>query len=116
MRLKVDNYKLGRTILVYMLLLPFINWWKMYFISLFKWKKAPTRELIKETNWSETRKKLEKQGIKIDSYWTFGRYDAINIIEAPSEKEAMKVLLQFQDLVESETLTAVPREEAIKLL
>jgi uncharacterized protein with GYD domain len=88
----------------------------MYFISLFKWKKAPTRESIEEMNWSAQREKLEKQGIKVKSFWTFGRYDAIHIIEAPSENEAMKLLLQFQDIAESETLAAVPREEAIKLL
>jgi len=49
-------------------------------------------------------------------YWTLGRYDAINIMEAPTEKDAMKILLSFQHLVDTETMVAVPREEAIKLL
>jgi len=59
---------------------------------------------------------LEKQGIKMRVYWTLGRYDAVSIIEAPTEKDAMKILLPFQDLVDSETMVAVPRKEAIKLL
>ena len=33
-----------------------------------------------------------------------------------SEKDAMKALLRFQGRVDTETLVAVPREEAIKLL
>ena len=88
----------------------------MYFISLYKWKKKPTKEMVTDVEWGNTVKQLEKQGIKLQSYWTLGRYDAIHIIEAPSEKDAMKMLLRFQDILESETLTAVPRDEAIKLL
>ena len=49
-------------------------------------------------------------------YWTLGRYDAVSIIEAPSEKDAMKQLLTFVGIIDTETMTAVPREEAIKLL
>jgi len=43
-------------------------------------------------------------------------YDGVTIIEAPTEKDAMKALLLFQDVVATETLIAVPRQEAIKLL
>jgi uncharacterized protein with GYD domain len=56
------------------------------------------------------------QGIKVRVYWTLGRYDAVSIIEAPTEKDAMKMLLGFQGLIDTETLVAVPREEATKLL
>ena len=49
-------------------------------------------------------------------YWTLGRYDAVSIIEAPTEKDAMRQLLPFVDIVDSETMVAVPREEAIKLV
>ena len=67
----------------------------------------------------QSTKKLEelaKQGIKLNVYWTLGRYDAVTIIEAPTEKDAMKTLLLFQDIVATETMVAVPRAEAIKLL
>ena len=61
-------------------------------------------------------RELDKQNIKMKVYWTLGRYDAVTIIEAPTEKDAMKALLLWQDEVQTETMTAVPREEAIKLL
>ncbi len=86
----------------------------MYFITLIKWKNPPTKEIVDQG--TKTLEELEKQGIKFRIFWTLGRYDAITIIEAPTEKDAMKSLLRFQGIVDTETLTAVPREEAIKLL
>ena len=88
----------------------------MFFITLTKWKQAPTKEMPVIDQFTKTLKDLEKQGIKMRIYWTLGSYDAVSIIEAPTEKDAMKTLLPFQDLVDTETMTAVPREEAIKLL
>jgi len=79
-----------------------------------KWKQTPKKEMLDQST-----KKLEalaKQGIKMNVYWTLGRYDGVTIIEAPTEKDAMKTLLIFQDVVDTETLVAVPRAEAIKLL
>ena len=49
-------------------------------------------------------------------YITLGRYDAVVFMEAPTEKDAMRAMLPWQNVIESETMTAVPREEAIKLL
>ena len=86
----------------------------MFFITLTRWKTAPAKEIIDQT--TKTFEDMEKQGIKIRVYWTLGRYDAVSIIEAPTEKDAMKMLLGFQGLVDTETMVAVPREEAIKLL
>ena len=86
----------------------------MFFITLTKWKSAPTKEVVDGA--TKTFADLEKQGIKVRVYWTLGRYDAVAIIEAPTQKDAMKILLGFQGLVDTETMVAVPREEAIKLL
>ena len=86
----------------------------MFFITLTKWKSAPTKEVVDGA--TKTFADLEKQGIKVRVYWTLGRYDAVAIIEAPTQKDAMKMLLGFQGLVDTETMVAVPREEAIKLL
>jgi uncharacterized protein with GYD domain len=86
----------------------------LIFISLLKWKKAPTKEMVNAA--TSPLNELDKQGIKLHVYWTLGRYDAVTLIDAPTEKDAMKALLLFQDIVETETLVAVPREEAIKLL
>jgi uncharacterized protein with GYD domain len=88
----------------------------LFFITLIKWKQSPKNLQGTVDEFTKTIKELEKQGIKMRIYWTLGRYDAVSIIEAPSEKDAMKQLLPFVDIVDSETMVAVPREEAIKLL
>lgn len=86
----------------------------MNFISLIKWKQPPKKEAVDKA--TKRLGALAKKGIKIQIFWTLGRYDAVTFIEAPTENDAMKVLLSFQDIVETETMVAVPREEAIKLL
>ena len=89
----------------------------MIFVVLTKWKKAPTKEdRPMMDQFTKTMEELEKQGIKIRAYWTLGRYDAVSIMEAPTEKDVMKILLPWQHIVETETMVAVPREEAIKLV
>jgi len=78
---------------------------------------VPSKETLGRIDQAtKTFEELEKQGIKMQVYWTLGGYDGVTIIDAPSEKDAMKALLRFQDVVETETLIAVPREEAIKLI
>jgi uncharacterized protein with GYD domain len=86
----------------------------LIFITLVKWKQTPKKEMIDQS--TKRLEELEKQGIKMDIHWTLGRYDAVTIIEAPTEKDAMKTLLLWQDVVDTETMVAIPREEAIKLL
>ena len=86
----------------------------MIFVTLLKWKQPPKKEMLEQS--TKKLEELAKQGIKLNVYWTLGRYDAVTIIEAPTEKDAMKTLLLFQDIVATETMVAVPREEAIKLL
>jgi uncharacterized protein with GYD domain len=89
----------------------------LIFITLSKWKQTPSKENMNRLEQAtETFRELEKQGIKMQVYWTLGSYDGVTIIEAPTEKDAMKALLLFQDVVVTETLVAVPREEALKLL
>lgn len=87
----------------------------MIFISLIKDKKKTTKELADET--TKMLGELHKKGIKIlGFYWTLGRYDDVVIFEAPSEKDAMKLAIEAKDDVEMETMVAIPREEALKLL
>jgi uncharacterized protein with GYD domain len=60
---------------------------------------------------------FKKKGIKVlNWYWTLGRYDTVFIFEAASEKEALKTSLGIAEFVASETLIAIPRQEAIGLL
>jgi len=82
---------------------------------LIKNKVKPTKEVIAKAN--KITEKLSKEGVKVVShYWTLGRYDDVVTIDAPDEKAAMKVAMIISDLVKSETLVAIPREEAVKLL
>jgi len=61
--------------------------------------------------------RFRKEGGKvISAHWTIGRYDAIVILEAPSERVALKALMRFGDYLSTETLLAVPREDAVRLL
>lgn len=86
----------------------------LIFITVFNLREPPKKEGVDQaTKKLET---LKKQGIKMNVYWTLGRYDGVVITETSSEKEAMKAILSFQNVVNTETMVAVPREEAIKLL
>jgi uncharacterized protein with GYD domain len=87
----------------------------MIFISLGKWRKKPTKETVAQV--SKIFEQWVKQDIKIlGQYWLFGRYDVVTIVEAKDEKTMMKASIRMGDLFSTETLLAVPREEAIKLV
>jgi uncharacterized protein with GYD domain len=87
----------------------------MIFISLARWRKKPTKEMVAQA--TKLIEQMAKEGIKVlGFYWTLGRYDGITIIEGKDEKTAMKWLLRWGDIVSTETLVAVPREEAMKLV
>jgi len=56
----------------------------------------------------------EKEGVKVrDVFFTFGRYDAVIIFEAPNEKSAMNFVMEkgFSTEYAVETLIAVPAKE-----
>jgi uncharacterized protein with GYD domain len=87
----------------------------MLFISLVKWRKKPTKESVAQA--SKLYEQMVKEGAKIvGQYWTMGRYDGVTILEGKDEKTAMRALLRWEDLLSIDTLVAVPREEAIKLV
>ena len=87
----------------------------MIFVSLGKMRKKPAKETSAQA--TKMIDEMKKRGIKILSfYWTLGRYDTVLIFEAASEKEALKVSIDAAEFVAAETLVAIPREEAIKLL
>ena len=87
----------------------------MQFIVLTKFRHKPIKqEINKMTAYYAD---LTKRGIKTTKiYWTLGRYDVVLMVEAPDERVAMKALLHCPMEIATETLVAVPREEAIKLL
>ncbi len=82
---------------------------------LVKNKVKQTKEVIAQGD--RIAEKLSKEGVKVLShYWTLGRYDDVITFEAPDEKAAMKVAFMASDLINSETLVAIPRSEGVKLL
>ena len=87
----------------------------MLFISLVKWRKKPTKEMVAQAN--KLYEQMVKEGINIvGQYWTMGRYDGVTILEAKDEKAGMRALLRWEDSLSLDTLIAIPREEATKLV
>lgn len=87
----------------------------MIFITLGRWKRKPTKESVAES--SKLVEQMVKEGGKVlGMYWTLGRYDVVLIMEGKDEKEAMRGLLPWGDTLSTETLVAVSREEAVKLV
>jgi uncharacterized protein with GYD domain len=88
---------------------------EMIFITLARWRKKPTREMVAQS--SKLFEQMVEEGTKIvNVYWTLGRYDAIVITEGKDEKTSMKSIMRWSDILSTETLVAVNREEALKLI
>ncbi len=85
----------------------------MYFIALIKFKKK-ARDVV------EIGKSVMQnlpEGVKIiGTYWTLGKYDAVWIYEAPNEKVAIKLGIEAGEAMQTQTLVAITRDEAMKLL
>jgi uncharacterized protein with GYD domain len=78
-------------------------------------RKKLTKERVAEA--ATVIKRATEEGIKfLNIYYTLGRYDVVVIFEAPDEKRAMKMVMMIGDLESTETLVAVPREEAMELV
>ena len=88
----------------------------MIFITLAKFKVKPTKKTA--ASGVKLFAKVAKDcGVKfLEIYWTLGRYDGIAIIEAPDEKSYMKAIQRLGDVLSTETLVALKREDALKLL
>jgi len=87
----------------------------MLFVMLGKFKSKPTKELIASIN--KYIEGLAKEGIVFKHmYWTLGRYDFAHVFEGPNEQAVMKALIGKSDVISTETLVAIPKEEIIKTL
>jgi len=83
------------------------------FITLIKFRKK-AKDVVEVGN---TVMQNLPAGVKIiGTYWTLGRFDSVWIYEAPSEKEAIKLGISVGEVAQTQTLVAVPRSEAVKLL
>lgn len=87
----------------------------MLFITLCRFRRKPTKETIAEAQ--RLFEEAAEEGARIlGLYWVLGRYDVVLISECPDEKTHMKIAIKFGDIVSTESLVAVPSEEAVKLL
>jgi uncharacterized protein with GYD domain len=87
----------------------------LIFVGLAKFRKPPDKKDIGDT--TKIIEDWKKKGVNIlNWYWTLGRFDAVVVFEAKSEKEAMKMSIALWEWVATETLVAIPREEAGKLI
>ena len=85
----------------------------MMFITMIKFRKK-AKDVVEVGN--KVMQNLPA-GVKIiGTYWTLGRFDSVWIYEAPSEKEAIKLGISVGEVAQTQTLVAVSRNEALKLL
>jgi uncharacterized protein with GYD domain len=86
----------------------------MMFVTLGRLRTKPSKEFLEM---ADKTMKNPPPGVKIHNvFWTLGRYDIVIVHEAPNEKEAMKMGMQFTDYIACETLVAITREEALNLM
>ena len=82
----------------------------MFFIVLAKMKGELTREFQEATKKALT---SPPQGLKIHNvFWTLGEYDFVILYEAPNEKVAIKMGTAWGKFCETQTMVAIPHEEA----
>jgi uncharacterized protein with GYD domain len=86
----------------------------MFFVSLLKLKGKVTQSVIDAM---QNSCQNPPPGIKYQSvFFTLGQYDLVITFEAKDEKEAMKLAIPWAEFCETQTMTAVPYKEALKLL
>jgi len=87
----------------------------LIFIHLGKMRKKPDKAMAGDA--TKMVEEFKKKGINVLGwYWTLGRYDTVFIFEAASEKDALKMSIDLAEWVASETLVAIPRQDAVNLL
>jgi len=87
----------------------------MIFITLYKFRHKPTKADLAKAD--KVFRDAAKQGVKpLGVWWTLGRYDAVRVFRAQNVQQAMSISLDLTGVAASETLVAVQREEAAKLI
>jgi uncharacterized protein with GYD domain len=63
-------------------------------------------------------REAERIGGKFTSYWTFGKYDGVGILEAPNDEAALEFELKIGSLanVRTTTLKAFTQEEIARVI
>jgi uncharacterized protein with GYD domain len=87
----------------------------MIFITLWRFRQKATKDMLAES--VRLAEQLPREGIKIiDNYWTLGSCDLLTVAEAKDEKAFMNALLRYGDIFSTETMVALSREDALKLV
>ena len=87
----------------------------MIFITMWKFRKKATKEMLAVS--VKLAEQLSEEDINVlGNYWTLGKCDLITIAEAREEIVYMKALLRYGDVFSTETLVALSRDDAIKLV
>jgi uncharacterized protein with GYD domain len=87
----------------------------MIFITLWTFRQKATKEMLAES--VQLAEQLPQEGIEIiGNYWTLGKCDLVTIAEAKNEQTFMNALLRYGHIFATETLVALSREDAIKLV
>lgn len=91
-----------------------------HYILLIKWTEQGISK-IKESpdRYNTFKASVEKVGGKlVGGYYTFGKYDVVIIIEAPSDEVVMSLMLNVSSYgnVRTQTLKAFTAEEGINLI
>ena len=82
---------------------------------MWKFRQKATKEMLAES--VKLAEQLPKEGINIiANCWTLGKCDLVTVAEAKDEISYMEALLRYGDIFSTETLVALNREDAIKLV
>ena len=85
----------------------------MFFVTLAKMRGKMTPAFREATGKTL---KSPPPGLKIHNvFWTLGQYDFVILYEAPNEKEAVKMAIRWNEFCETQTMVAVPQQEAEKV-
>jgi uncharacterized protein with GYD domain len=90
-----------------------------HYIMLIRWTEQGIRDFKDTTRRADAAKsEAERIGGKFTIYWTFGKYDAIGILEAPNDEAAMEFGLRVGSLgnVRTTTLKAFTEEEIARVV
>jgi uncharacterized protein with GYD domain len=97
----------------------FLQYMVQHYIMLIRLTDQGIRNIKDTTRRADAAKsEAERIGGKLTVYWTFGKYDAIGILEAPNDEAAMQFELKVGSLgnVRTTTLKAFTEEEIAKLV
>jgi uncharacterized protein with GYD domain len=91
-----------------------------HYVLLIKWTEQGINKIHESVNrYNSFKTSVEKAGGKmVGGYYTFGEYDVVIIIEAPSDEIVMSLMLKVGSAgnVRTETMKAFAAEDAWKII